>query len=161
MFKSRNFFTGFGIGLILSSILIFFSSSPADILLNKDISIEQLKESADKQNLILYTTEELDLVKTKVKEEVLNDMAAKEDIKPEELIYFAIPNGMTSSNAADYLFEIGLLNDKSLFQQILNDNNLTKNIIAKTYKYQENLSVEELIELITGKKKETWQQNQN
>jgi len=88
-------------------------------------------------------------------------MAAKEDIKPEELIYFAIPNGMTSSNAADYLFEIGLLNDKSLFQQILNDNNLTKNIIAKTYKYQENLSVEELIELITGKKKETWQQNQN
>lgn len=155
MLKTRNFFTGLGIGFLLSGFILVITNGfiAQDITsVNKQYSIDELKVIAKKENLYLYTKDELDEL---LKEQENSVNSNQEDGKINRT-YFSIPKGFSSDEVADYLLEIGLLMDKEVFLDILDNNNLTTKIIAKTYYYEQALSTEELIELITNTDQANW-----
>lgn len=148
MFKTRNFFVGLGLGFLFSGLLltIYNGLIYEDLTrFNKSYTIDELKVVAKKENLYLYTKDELDAL-LKEYENNCND----QDGNKIDGIYFAIPKGFSSVEVADYLYEVGVLKDKEGFLNILDNENLTTKIIAKTYYYEQELSTEELIELITN-----------
>lgn len=170
MYKNRNFLIGLGIGFILCGILLIISNgdfnsffSTSDNSTSNELTIEELKEIANEKNLYLYTEEELnELINslektddkvTETKDETSNN---DEDAKTEtgvetnkNIFKFSIPYGLDSFEVADYLFSVGVLKDKQMFQEILTKNDLTKKIISDGYETGD-LSIEELIELITN-----------
>lgn len=123
---------------------------------NKPYTIDELKVVAKKENLYLYTRDELDAL---LKEYENNCNGQGENTTEENNIkgvYFAIPKGFSSDEVADYLLEVGVLKDKEEFLKILEKESLATKIIAKTYYYDHDLSTEELIELITNTDRANW-----
>lgn len=155
MLKTRNFFIGLGIGFLLSGFILVVTNGfiSQDITsINKQYSIDELKMIAKKENLFLYTKDELD----ELLKEQENSYSSNLDDGKISRTYFSIPKGFSSDEVADYLLEIGLLKDKEVFLDILDNNNLTTKIIAKTYYYEQELSIEGLIELITNTNQANW-----
>lgn len=166
MYKNRYFLMGLGIGFILCGILLILSSgdlisiySTPDNFTSEKLTVEELKMIADEKNLYLYTEEELnEIIKnsTKIDDDIPENIDElpynnEEDIENDansKIFKFRISYGLDSYEVADYLFSVGVLKDKQLFQKILKDNNLTKMIISGDYETKD-LTVEELIELIT------------
>lgn len=154
MLKSRNFIIGLGMGFILSGIIIIIYSSiiSKDLLVyNKDYTIEELKVLAKQENLYIYTEEELNIFKIELQANYSNEGMANIVSS-----HFTIPSGFTSIEVAEYLYEVGILKDKEEFINILDEKKLSTKVIAKTYEYDNELSTEELIELITGTSKAGW-----
>lgn len=142
-------------GFFLSGIILVISNGyiSQDMSgLNKQYSIDELKIIAKKENLYLYTEDELDEL---LKEHESSNSINQEDGKIKG-VYFAIPKGFSSDEVADYLLEAGVLKDKAEFLDILDKEGLTTKIIAKTYYYDQELSTEELIELITNTDRANW-----
>ncbi len=92
MFKSRNFFIGLGIGLIISSmILMLYTNSTnktiSDITSRSDITItldksneltlDELKGIAADKDLFLYTKTDIDNLKASLTDEVKNELSKK------------------------------------------------------------------------------------
>ncbi len=157
MFKNRYFIMGLGLGFILCGVLLIFYGEDLIFSNSTDITIEELKEIGIEKNLYIYTEEELnELIKQSNNEEdeELNvcDNEIEDDIINNESIIFTIPYGLDSYEVTNHLYDIGVLEDKQEFNRILINNNLTKKIIAGDYEYNQNLSVGELIELITKAK---------
>ncbi len=155
MLKTRNFFIGLGMGFLLSGIILVISNgyiSQDRTSLSKQYSVDELKIIAKKENLYLYTKDELDAL---LKEQENNNSSNQEDgiLKG---VYFAIPKGFSSDQVADYLIEVGVLKNKDEFLNILDNEDLTTKIIAKTYYSDKELSTEELIELITNTDRTNW-----
>ena len=146
MFRSRNFLMGLGIGFVLIGLvlILFRPNLPAeteeekDYQQTEDLSIEELKKVASAKGFFLYTQEEIDQITA----EKANQTCEKE-------IYFTIAKGMDSSNIAEYLVEIGLIDDKEAFLNLLTEKNLITKIQTGTYKAKEKMSTEEVIDLIT------------
>lgn len=146
MFRSRNFLMGLGIGFVLIGlVLILFrpnlsaeTEEEKDYQQTEDLSIEELKKVASAKGFFLYTQEEIDQITA----EKTNQTCEKE-------IYFTIAKGMDSSNIAEYLVEIGLIDDKEAFLNLLTEKNLITKIQTGTYKAKEKMSTEEVIDLIT------------
>jgi len=154
MLKTRNFFIGLGIGFLTSGLMLsFYGSFNSDNLngFNNQYTIEELKVIAKKENLYLYTKDELDAL---LKEHE-NDNNNQEAVNKNRF-YFAIPTGFSTDEVADYLIEVGVLKEKEKFLSILDSENLTTKIIAKTYYFEQELSTEELIEMITNTDSEDW-----
>lgn len=173
MYKNRYFLFGLGIGFILCGIILIISNegfipfnSTEKNFASDELTIEELKEIAKEKNLYLYTEVELnevikDSLDKQVDENLNNNVENKDEentvetevVEETNLIKFTIPYGMDSFEVADYLFNVGVLKDREMFQQILSNNGLTKKIISGEYEAGD-LSVEELIELITNIKLE-------
>ncbi|MGD9677145.1 MAG: hypothetical protein AB7V16_02110 [Vulcanibacillus sp.] len=147
MFKNRYFLIGLGFGFILCGIiLIIFNSDYVSFKENKvDYTNDELKEMALERNLFLYTEEEINEIITK--SNIIENIIPEDN--NENKTIFTISYGLDSFEVAEYLYNIGVLEDKQMFQQILTDNNLTKKIIAGQYEIGD-LTITELIELITN-----------
>ncbi len=109
---------------------------------------------ANEKNLYIYSEEELnELIKVSNnkydKDKAVNDEENKNSVEG-EFISFTIPYGFDTYQVTELLFNFGILEDKQEFNTILVKNHLTKGIIAGDYKYNLNLSTQELIELITN-----------
>lgn len=147
MFNSRNFLIGLGVGLLFSGFILIFFAGPSTV--QSTPSLDKLKQYAKHYNAYVYTEEELN--------QIIEDAQQEQVVeKKPEAINFTISQGMASSEVANYLSDLGVLDDEETFLNLLSENDLTKKIIAKTYIYDEELSTEELVELITGTKKEDW-----
>lgn len=161
MLNSRNFYIGVGIGLIISSLILMpLNLSLANEIENLDnnITIDELKLIAAEKNLHILTDEEYEKLKNpeSPKEETANEEDKNTDeskeAKDENKVApdtFTISQGMQTEEIADYLLDSGIIDDKEYFLKILNDKGLTKKIIAGTYEYEQDLTAEDIIELIT------------
>lgn len=154
MVKMRNFYVGIGTGLIVSGIVTFFYMnflySPNEKngqLENQEtnqMSVEQIKKIASESNLIVLTNKELEEITDNVKEQA------------EKAIYFAVSQGMNSSDIADLLFEANIIKDKQLFTGLLEKYDLTKKIRAGVYLYSQSMTIEQVIEEITRTSQKNW-----
>ena len=151
MMKRRNFYIGFGIGLIMSSLAIMLFDNP---VANQEITPEQLEEAAKESNLILLSNQDIEQLKEQAKEEAINTLNEKN--QESKVIYFAIQQGMNSSEIGDFLLETKIIDDKARFTSLLTRYDLTKKIRAGVYLYSEKMSIEQVIEEITLTLKEDW-----
>ncbi|OEG00429.1 hypothetical protein BHF71_00535 [Vulcanibacillus modesticaldus] len=187
MFKNRFFLLGIGIGFILSSFLLFslydFDNkmesvaydNPSDLISidgekndksvsfidSEDDNSEGPKIENNDENII-NNSNEADINDSKNTNDNIingndNDNITNVNDNAITPIKFTIQEGMDSFEVADYLYEIGILQDKKQFIRILFNAKLTKKILAMDYVYDKELSVEELIELITNTNREDWQ----
>ena len=151
MMKRRNFYVGLGIGLIMSSLAIMLFDKP---VANQVITPKQLEEAAKESNLMLLSNQDIEQLKEQAKEEATNTL--KEKNQGSKVIYFAIQQGMNSSEIGDFLLETKIIDDKDRFTSLLTDYDLTKKIRAGVYLYSEKMSIEQVIEEITLTSKEDW-----
>ncbi len=154
MVKMRNFYVGIGTGLIVSGIVTFFymnflysPNEKNDQLENQQtnqMNVDQIRKIANESNLIVLTNKELEEIKDNVKEQT------------EKVIYFAVSQGMNSSDIADLLFEANIIKDKELFTGLLEKYDLTKKIRAGVYLYSQSMTIEQVIEEITKTSQKNW-----
>ncbi|GBF11631.1 hypothetical protein [Tepidibacillus sp. HK-1] len=154
MFSNKNFLKGMGIGFILSSIFLFWfvkppsetpTPTPAELI--KNISIEELKQLITEKGYVIYKPEEIEALKEENKET---------DSKTPEKVQFVIQKGMTSYKVADLLVSSNIIKDKQQFLNILSQYGLMKNIQIGNYTYHSDMTLDDLISLITHKKVEEW-----
>lgn len=150
MLKNRYFIFGLGLGFVLCGILLVIYGGTFITDKYTELTIEEIKVLAEEKGLYIYTGEELDDLTNDSNNKVDKENVITDD--DNKLINFNIPYGLDSNKIADHLFEIGILEDKRTFMKILEENHLTKGIYAGDYEYNSNITVRELIELITKTK---------
>lgn len=167
------------LALILSTSSMFNSQNIIEKQESQDQwTIEELKQIASEQGFFLYTEEEVYQLVDNATEEVKNSIGTisnetesneepanseisnadddsaknkrnKDGKTLEKAIHFEIKNGMDSYNVTNYLYNIGVLKDKQKFISMLYNQKLTTRILAKKFTYDKELTVEELVDLIT------------
>jgi len=149
MFKSRNFLMGLGIGfLMISLFMIFYGESD----LNRQWSISDLKQLAKQNGYELYTQDELEEYASIQYDQGMNDCVTQGKENQEKIskeIYVSIPKGFDSFHVADYLFEVGVIDDKKRFLQFLNERKTATKIKAGVYQFDSEMSLEDVVNLIT------------
>lgn len=172
MFKSRNFFIGLGLGLIVASVLLMIYGG--SFTKPKEFTLDELRQLAEQQSLTLYTEDELNELKSQIEQEItvkqgsINDSVNSNNNNNTDntntdnqnnitkSVEFTIKDGMDSFDVADYLIQVGILKDDQKFQEILSKNKLDTQIIAGNYQCEDSISIINLIELITDTKQENW-----
>ncbi|MFV9509830.1 endolytic transglycosylase MltG [Tepidibacillus sp. LV47] len=150
MFRNRNFLMGLGIGLMISSfIFMILPTKNQDDFSTKDqskpLSIQEIKEAANKYGYQLYTKEEIEQIKNK------NQILLQPNKDKATPISFRIDKGMSTNEIADLLYKQHIIKDKQEFLKILQKQGLVKEIKAGTYTYSPNMTMKDVIVLITNK----------
>ncbi len=150
MVKSRNFLMGLGAGFLIISVILIFHDENRGITYHW--TIDELKKISLEEGYKLYTEDELNQVTIEYEQRLAECQNQKNIKEKEQEIVFEIHKGMDTYSVALYLEGIGVIQEKNLFIEQLNDKKLTRKIKAGTFTYVPTMTMDNLIEMITSGK---------
>lgn len=162
MFKNRLFLNGLGIGLIIGALLLQLMNAVPSAGKEADspqqsgnatplMDLNEIKSRAGELGLRIiekdqkvYTQAELNNQVEKSKQEAIQSAS------PHTRWAFAISGGMSSSQIADMLLSLQIIEDQNAFEEELKSQSLESKIRAGIYIFDEKPPLIELIHRITG-----------
>ena len=139
MYNLKNVMLGFGLGLVLSSLININVQS-------KDVTIDFIKSEALKKGLIIVDPKDV------INKSISLTDAKSDDYENREIVIVEvrIEKGFDSYKTADVLFNEGLIEDKKTFIDLLYECKKTNSIQCGVFFIQKGTGVEEIINIITN-----------
>lgn len=143
-YNLKNILLGIGIGLIIAAML---NISMGD----KDMTVEQIRQEAAKQNLIVLTSEEIMSTRTPEVSEAPTDApgSTAKPAAPGEKVTVTVKSGMSSEDITDLLYEAGLLKDKKEFKGRLDELGMDSKLRVGTFEIFKGSEYDEIIRILT------------
>lgn len=157
-YSLKNIFLGVGIGLIAASMLNISMGS-------RELTVEEIKQEAQKHNLIVLTKEEFMDDKSSAPEPTMAPTATPVPTKAaapvitpsptaapkvqEGKVTVNVKSGMSSDDVTDMLEASGLLKDKKAFKKRLGELNMDSKLKVGTFEITKGLSNDEIIKILT------------
>ncbi|WP_425446926.1 hypothetical protein [Dethiothermospora halolimnae] len=142
---------GIGIGLIIGGSVALLS--PKVKYKYKEYTDEEILKRATEIKLDKIKNKDTDSSKkkdNKVKDNIVKD---EEDNKENKMIKFIIEEGEKSQDIINNLYNKEIIDDKEQFRDIMIKENAEKSFIYGIYNIEEGLSNEEVLKILTNKKK--------
>ncbi|WP_209125381.1 hypothetical protein [Alkalihalobacillus sp. BA299] len=153
---------GVGAGILLATSIFaymyFFQTSQTEIeqedieIPEIELSSEEMMEILKDQGFIVMDEDEYQVL-LKGKEEAETEEAQDSEVEPQpQAIHYTIieiQSGMSSTEVANYLEKVYVLEDTTEFLQFLHENELTHQIKAGEFELNSTMSVEEIALEIT------------
>lgn len=145
VYNLKNILFGVGIGMVLTSVLnISFG--------DKELTPQDIKNEAQKHNLIVISPNELIDKKSDSKSED-NTLVPKDNSEVENrtdiFVEINIEKGSNSEKIAELLKDNSLINDESSFINELYKQNKSNIIQYGKFKIKKGIEIDELIKIIT------------
>lgn len=157
-YSLKNIFLGIGIGLIAASMLNISMGS-------RELTVEEIKQEAQKHNLIVLTKEEIMDDKPSAPEPTTAPTVTPEPTKAaapvitpsptaaptvqEGKVTITVKGGMSSDDVTDMLEASGLLKDRKAFKKRLGELNMDSKLKIGTFEISKGLSNDEIIRILT------------
>jgi len=150
-YNIKNIFLGIGIGLIAASMINISMGS-------RELTIEEIKQEAEKHNLIVLSKEEImepavaptaTPEPTRAAEPVMTPSPTAAPKVQEGKVTITVKSGMSSDDITDMLEASGLLKDKKAFKKRLGDLNLDSKLKVGTFEIAKGTSNDEIIRILT------------
>lgn len=138
MYNLKNVMLGFGLGLVLSSLININVQS-------KDVTIDFIKNEALKKGLIIVDPK--DIINKNIS---LTDAKSDDNNNREIVFEVRIEEGFDSYKTADVLFDEGLIKDKKAFIDLLYECKKTNSIQCGVFFIQKGTGMKEIINIITN-----------
>lgn len=177
MSKNIYLLAGIGIGITIASAIFYFTlefnkDSIAPYEVQKDVSDmtdDEVLERASELGMIFFDEsykfeDETDADKTDVSKtdddksdtNTTNENSeTKEDdntiLVEEDFVDFYIPKGIDSYSACEILYDVGLIDDVQMFEDLLTINGVDKSIRTGNFRVRVDIKDADLIKILTGK----------
>ncbi len=154
-FNLKNITLGIGIGLVVSSIINIS-------IINRELTVEEIKKEAVKHNLIVLTKEEILNNQTPVPTEITPTPTAAPIVTPTAInpsptsmpsaagkITVNIKSGMSSEGIADLLKESGLIKDTKAFLKRLEEAGKDNRLKVGNFEIPKGSGYDDIIRILT------------